>query len=104
MANAQVTKSDVTKMLSEVGTSIDKIETLMVYNTVIFYTDGSYGRSYSEFKKVNGDYTNSFELYDSGVVMKTKKNGVEWNRYLYPFTSMSYIEVGAQTIWVYLKD
>ena len=103
-ANAQVTKADVSKMLSDIGTSIDKIETLMVYNTLSFYSDGSYVRSYSEFKKTNGDYSNSWELAENGLVMKTKKNGVEWNRYFYPYASMTYIEVGAVTIWICLKD
>jgi len=104
MANAQVTKADVTKMLSDVGTSIDKIEKLVVYNTISFYSDGSYGRSYSEYKRINGDYTNTFELYETGIVMKSQKNGEDVNRYFYPFASISYIELGAKTIWIYLKD
>ncbi|PLX09868.1 MAG: hypothetical protein C0596_00880 [Marinilabiliales bacterium] len=103
-AFSQVSKADVEKMMSEINTSADKIEKLYVYNTQVFYTDGTYTRSYSTYSESNGEYENSVMIYDSGIVLSTKKNGVEHSRNLYPFNSISYIEVGQSSIWIYLKQ
>lgn len=101
---AQVTKADVQKMMTEINTSTDKILTLYVYNTHKFYTDGTFTRSYSNYSQANGDYSNSVGVYDSGIVLQTQKNGVENARNLYPYTSISYIEISKDAMWIYLKD
>ena len=101
---AQVTKADVTKMLTEIGTSSDKIVKLSVYNTHVFYTDGTHTKTYSTYSAENGEYTNSVGIYDSGIVLKTKKGGVEDSRNLYPYSSISYIEVSKTQLFIYLKN
>ncbi len=101
---AQVTKADIQKMMTEIGTRADNIEKLYIYNTQVFYTDGSFTRTYSTYSAENGEYTNSVGLYDTGIVLKTKNNGVEESRNLYPYSSISYVEVSKTKLWIYLKD
>ncbi len=101
---SQVTKADVTKMMNEIGITSDNIEKLYVYNTQVFYTDGTYTRSYSTYSEENGEYTNSVGIYDSGIVLMSKKNGEDYSRYIYPYTSISYIEMTKTGLWIYLKQ
>lgn len=101
---AQVTKADVQKMMTEINTSADKIVKLHIYNTQKFYSDGTYTKTYSTYSQSNGDYTNSIGVYDSGIALQTKNNGVEDSRSLYPYSSISYIEISKDTMWIYLKD
>jgi hypothetical protein len=100
---AQVTKADVQKMMSEINVSLDKFETLNVYNTQVFYVDGTYTKSYTTYKKSNGEFSNSILIYDTGIVMASKKNGVAFSRYMYPYESISYIEMTQTGLWIYLK-
>jgi hypothetical protein len=103
-AMSQVTKSDLVKMMNEISTTEDKFEKIYIYNTVTFYTDGTSKSTYAQYSKVNGEYANSIGFYDSGIVLLSKKNGVDDGRYIYPYASISYVEMTKTGIWIYLKD
>lgn len=103
-AMSQVTKTDLVKMMNELSITEDKFEKIYIYNTITFYTDGTSKNTYAQYSKVNGDYTNSLGFYDSGIVLLSKKNGVEDGRYIYPYASISYVEMTKTGIWIYLKD
>lgn len=93
----------MSKMMNEIGATEDKFEKIHIYNSITFYTDGTNKRTYQSYSKSNGEYTNSIILYDSGIVVATKKNGVEDSREMYPYESISYVTVSKTAIWIYLK-
>lgn len=91
-------------MMKELGTSEDKIENLYIGNTLVFYKDGSYKKTYEKYTKVNGEYGNSVKITESGILLKTTKGGKLHSLKLLPFTSISSIYISADYIEIYLKD
>lgn len=104
ISSAQVTKADVDKMLSEIGTTVDKIETLYIGNIKEFYTDGSWKKTYSKYKKKYNDYANLFFIKENGILMKTNKSGKLHSMTFYPYSEISYVYVSATAINIYLKE
>ena len=104
MSTAQVTKADVLQMMKNVGTSEAQITTLYVGNILTFYTDGSYKRTTEKYNKTYKTYENTIEIIDSGVLLKTTKDGKPSTNKLFPFKSMNTISVSVAGIDIYLKD
>jgi hypothetical protein len=104
IASAQFSKADVDQMMKELGTSEDKIETLYIGNTLVFYKDGSYKKTYEKYTKVNGDYGNSVKITESGILLKTTKGGKLHSVKLLPYKSISNIYISMNYLEVYLKD
>ena len=102
--SAQVTKASVEKMLAELGSSINKVETLYIGNVMKYYTDGTNKMSYAKYSKTNGDYINTVHLTNEGIILKTKKNGTENARELFPFNSIKRINIEAKYIGIFLND
>jgi hypothetical protein len=100
----QITKANVDKMMKELGTSQDKIESLYVGNRPAFYTDGSYKKTYDKFKKKNQEYENSVFIEENGILLKTKKDGKLNSMRFYPFAKITNIYVSATSIDIYLND
>ncbi len=101
---AQFSKADVDQMMKELGTSEDKIETLYIGNTLVFYKDGSYKKNYEKYTKVNGDYSNSVKITETGILLKTTKGGKPYSLKLLPYKSISNIYISMNYIEIYLKD
>ena len=102
--NAQITKASVEKMLTELGSSINKVETLYIGNVMKYYTDGTNKMTYAKYSKTNGDYINTLQLTNEGIILKTKKNGAENARELFPFNSIKRINIEAKYIGIFLND
>lgn len=102
--NAQITKASVERMLTELGSSINNVETLYIGNLMTYYTDGTNKMTYAKYNKTNGDYINTLQLTNEGIILKTKKNGAENSRDLFPFNNIKRINVEAKYIGIYLND
>lgn len=103
LSHAQVTKADFQQLMTEIGTSVDQIENIMIMNTIQFFKDGTHKRNYEKYDKENGEYSNKIALYDSGIAIQTKKNGEENSRYFYPYESISYFTLTRTGLNIYLK-
>lgn len=90
-ANALVTKADIESMLVAVGTSLDNMEKIYVYNTMTYYTDGTHKQTYSEYTKESG---NIVSLTDTGIKLTYKPNGVVTSVYFIAYSSILTIDVG----------
>jgi hypothetical protein len=102
--NAQITKASVERMLTELGSSIDKVETLYIGNMMIYYTDGTHKMTYTTYNKNNGDYLNTLQLTNEGIVLKTKKNGAEFAREIFPYNNIKRINIERAYISIFLND
>lgn len=90
-ANALVTKTDIELMLASVGTSLDNMERIYVYNTMTYYTDGTHKQTYSEYTKENG---NIVSLTDTGIKITYTPKGVVTSVYFIAYSSTLTIDVG----------
>lgn len=102
--SAQVSKTDIDQIMKELGTNQDKITTFYIGNTLVFYKDGSHKRTYEKYSKVNGSYGNSVKIEESGIMLKTTKDGKLHGMKLFPYKSINTIYVGADYLEIYLKD
>jgi hypothetical protein len=103
-SRAQVTKTEVQKLMTELGTSPEQIENVTIFNTMKFFNDGTNTRSFEEYSETNGEYKNQLAVYDTGLGIQTTKNGEVNTRYFYPYTSISYIQITKTGMWIYLKN
>ena len=103
-SSAQITKASIERMLTELGSSIKSIETFYVGNQMVYYTDGTSKLTYSKYKKNNGDYLNTVQLTNEGVVLKTKKNGAEFAREMFPYSSIRRINIEPNYMGIFLSD
>jgi len=103
-SQAQVTKTEVQKLMTELGTSPEQIENVTIFNTMKFFNDGTNTRSFEEYSETNGEYKNQLAVYDTGLGIQTTKNGEVNTRYFYPYTSISYIQITKTGMWIYLKN
>jgi len=60
-------------MLTELGTSVDKITEVYVYNTMTYFTDGTSKQTFDKYLKENG---NELSLTDTGIKLTYKPKGV----------------------------
>ena len=104
VAFSQISKGDLENLLYELGTSMDKIESLYCSNKLVFYTDGTFKRTYEKFKRNNNEYENTFKLAESGIVVHTKKSGQAFSRKIYAYSSIKFIDVGVNYIEMELRD
>ena len=98
-ANAHVTKADIQAMLTEIGTSLDKIETIYLYNTNTYYTDGSSTTFYDKYTKEKGNHCS---LTDSGIKLTYKPGGVVTSAMLIAYSSILTIDIGQDYISISL--
>lgn len=103
LSQAQVTKADFQQLMTEIETSVDQIENIMMMNTIQFFSDGTHKRNYEKYERENGEYTNKIALYDSGIAIQTKINGVEDSRHFYPYESIKYFVLTKTGLNIYLK-
>jgi hypothetical protein len=103
--NAQVSKSDIEKMMTDAGTTSASITSVYVGNTTTFYTDGSWKRTDATYKNPSGTGgENKFTLAESGVRIVFSKEGKIVSSILFPYANISSISVGATGITMYLRD
>ncbi len=103
LSHAQVTKADFQQLMTEIGTSVDQIENIMIMNVIQFFNDGTHKHNYEMYEKENGEYTNKIALYDNGIAIQSQKNGVENSRFFYPYESISYFTLTKTGLNIYLK-
>jgi hypothetical protein len=101
---SQISKNDIQQILKEVGSSIDKIETLYVGNVKTFYTDGTFKKSYTKYKRISGKATNSFFITDTGVVIKSTTEGKITDVTMIPYSSIIKINLQATYFGFDLKE
>ncbi len=101
---SQVTKADLESLLSELGTSMDKMESLYCGNTLTFYNDGTFKRTYDKYNRNNNEYQNTFKLSNSGIVVSTTKSGKISSRKIYAFASIKFVNIGLDYIEIELRD
>jgi len=90
-ANALVTKTDIESMLTAIGTSLDKIETIYVNNTTSYFADGTNKLTYNEYSKKSG---NIVSLTDTGIKLTYAPAGVVTSIYFIPYSSIITIDAG----------
>lgn len=104
MSFSQITKASVVSMLTELGSSIDKVETLFIGNVKKYYVDGTWKKESTKYNKTWSNGTNQFSVSDIGIVVKSYEAGVLYNIQLYPFSSILNISVEAAYIEIHLKE
>lgn len=98
-ATSQVTKGDIEQMMSDVGTTPDKINSLYVGNTMTYYKDGKSKQGYALYEKSNG---NSVSLTDSGIRVNWTKDGKMQSVVYVPYASILTISVGTDFIDLFI--
>jgi len=101
---SQITKASVVGMLTELGSSIDKVETLFIGNVKTYYNDGTWKKEFAKYNKTWSKGTNAISVSDLGIVVKSYENGALYNIRLYPFSSILNISVEATFIDIQLKE
>lgn len=101
---AQISQSDVQQMLKDMGTSMDKIETLYMGNVKVFYKDGSFKKTYSKFNRSNSGTTTTFSLSSSGIIIKASADGKTTGLTLVPYASIIKINVQSNYIGIDLAE
>lgn len=101
---SQLTKASVVSMLTELGSSIDQVETLFIGNVKTYYTDGSWKKESSKYNKTWSNGTNQFAITDIGIMVKSFEDGALFNIRMYPFSSILNISVQAAYIDIHLKE
>lgn len=100
-ANAHITKAEIMTMLTELGTSLDKINEVYVYNTMTYFTDGTSKQTFDKYLKEKG---NHLSLTDTGIKLTYKPEGVLTSVFFMPYDSILTIDVGVNYISVWLKQ
>ena len=102
---AQVSKSEVEKMMADAGASSATIVKLYVGNTITFYTDGTNKRSYAIYENPGPSSSeNKVVLTETGLKLVNSKDGKIISSSLFPYNNISNIYISATNINIYLRD
>ena len=99
-AGAQVTKGDIDRMMSDLGTSADKITEIYIGNTMTYYKDGTSKQSYTIY---NADKGNKIVFTDNGIRVNWHKDGAIKSVYFIPYKSIITYQMGVDYINVYVR-
>ena len=101
---SQISKSDIEQMMKELGSSMDKIESLYIGNVKVFYKDGNWKKTYSRHQKNSDKYRNKFFLKETGFLRRTYKDGKLEVLELFPFSSIVSVNVQKSYIGIEMKE
>ena len=99
-ASAHITKADIEKMMSDIGTSADKITTLYIGNTMTYYKDGSSKQGYAIYEKSNG---NSISFTENGIRANWTKDGALKSVVYIPYSSINNFQIGVDFVNCYIR-
>jgi len=88
-------------MLSEVGTTADKIVELYISNTMVHYTDGSSKKTDATYEASNH---NSFDVQTNGIRVLYSPPEGDGVVVFFPFSAMKFIQVSPTSMQIHLLD
>lgn len=97
--NAQITKADLLGMMTDMGTSPEKIATVYVGNTMTYFKDGTSKQFYSKY---TGDKGNVVTLTDYGIRVNWQPEGTAKSIFYIPYSSIITINVEPDYLSIYL--
>lgn len=103
-ANAQINVQAVNYMMNEVGTSIERIESLRITNIDSYV---SIGKKFTGYEIKDREYekqVREFVVCDYGIGYKLYKKGKLISMKLYPYPSIKTITVLADSIEIEMKN
>lgn len=98
-AYSQITRSEIEVMMTEIGTSLDKIEELFVGNVMDYYQDGTSKQTFDKYRSEKG---NVFKLTDNGIKAIYKPEGTVKSVFFIPYSSIITIDIGVNYITLYI--
>jgi len=103
-ANAQFTKLSVERMFKEAGTTPEKIKSVSIGNIWIFYSNGEFKREFHKYADSPGKMNPAIFVLEEGIMIKFTIDGKFDSVRLYPYTSMTFIEVKETHMFFHLKE
>jgi len=98
-SKAHVTKADIESMLTELGTTLDRMDNIFIGNTMTYFNDGTSKQWYDNYTKEKG---NKFILTETGFKIVYKPGGVVTSIFFVPYTNIITIDIGLDYINIYL--
>ena len=98
-AKAYITKADIESMMTEIGTSLDKIAEVFIGNTMSYYNDGTKKESFDKYTKEKG---NVISLTDTGIKVVYKPGGVATSVFFVAYSSIITFDIGQDYITLYI--
>ncbi|MCB9225525.1 MAG: hypothetical protein R2780_01955 [Crocinitomicaceae bacterium] len=99
-AISQVTRNEIEVMMTEIGTSIDKMEELFVGNVMDYYQDGTSKQTYDKYKSEKG---NVFKLTDNGIKAIYQPEGKVKSVFFVPYSNILTIDIGVNYMTIYIQ-
>jgi hypothetical protein len=96
---SQVSRNEIEMMLTEIGTSMNKIEELFVGNTMDYYKDGTSKQTFDKYRAEKG---NIFTLTDGGIKAIYKPEGKVKSVFFIPYSSIITIDIGLNYMTLYI--
>jgi hypothetical protein len=100
-AIAQATKSDVEAILTQLGTSMSKVEKLWVGNEIVFFNDNTWDRRSTVYLASNN---NTFEASTSGLKIIHAPGTAEYSIVIYPYDKIKSYSAGLTFLNISLMD
>lgn len=98
-SSAFITKADIESMMTEIGTSLDKISEVFVGNTMSYFNDGTKKETFDKYTKEKG---NVVVLTDTGIKVVYKPSGVTTSVFFIPYSSIITFDIGKDYITLYV--